>query len=366
MPKQKHTTPTIRDVAELAHTSISTVSRVINGKANTSPEVTKRIEQAITNLNYRSNSVARALKVHSTNTLGLIIPSVENPAFGRLAKSIESTADDCGFSTILCNSDGDIEKEIKYIQLLLDKQVDGILFNAIGLRDDRFSILCNIQTPVLIIGRKIPGLSTANVTVDNRQGACSAVLSMLMSGLKRIAFIYGQQESVSAIEDRFRGYRDALSRANIPFDKDLIIFTRRISEAGEAAIDELIERNITFDGIFASNDIIALGCLKRLTELGYRVPEKVSIMGFDMIPFSRMSVPQLSTVDSKLELLGREAVKTIVEMIHTPHEDIATRIISPELVPGGTTRCTENAASASASSCEDIIEMMLANDFKIY
>lgn len=328
---------TIKEVAKLAGVSISTISRVMNHKGGVTPETQACIEKAINQLNYSSNSIARALRINSTNIIGFIVPSVENPVFGKLAKAIESAANECGFSTILCNSEGSIEKEIHYLRLLLDQKVDGILFNAIGLFDERLSSTLNSNTPIVVIGRKVPGFPTANITTDNWEGAHRAVSYLINSGLKHIAFIYGQFESVTAIEDRFNGYRDALIENGIPFKQQLVINTEPSFASGAKAVEKLLESNITFDGIFASNDLIALSCIQQLDLHGLRIPTDVSVMGYDMTPFSQMRYPKLSTVDSKLILLGQEAVKAVVELIRSKSGSHSEIIIQSSLVLGGTT-----------------------------
>ena len=328
---------TIKEVAKLAGVSISTVSRVINDKSGVTPDTQARIEQAISQLNYRSNSIARALRINSTKTIGFIVPSVENPTFGILAKAIESTANEYGFSTILCNSEGQIEKEVHYLRLLLEQQVDGILFNALGLYDERFSKILGSDTPIIVIGRKVPGFPTANITTDNREGARRAVSYLINSGLKHIAFIYGQFESVTAIEDRFNGYRNALVENGIPFRQELVMDTEPSFDSGAKAVQKLLDSNIQFDGIFASNDLIALSCIQQLDLRGLRIPTDVSVMGYDRIPFSQMRYPKLSTVDSKLTVLGQEAVKAIIELIRSKSGSRSEIIIQPSLVLGGTT-----------------------------
>jgi DNA-binding LacI/PurR family transcriptional regulator len=313
------------------------VSRIINNKGGVSPDLQSRIERAIGILRYHSNGVARALRVNSTKTLGLVVPSVENPAFGQLAKSVESTADKCGFSTILCNSEGNVDSEARYLHLLVEQQVAGIIFNAIGLYDERFGAILQRGMPIVVVGRKVPGLPTSNVTVDNRLGACRAVSYMVSRGLRRIAFIYGQFESVTAIEDRFNGYRDALAENGIPFSQALVANTQPSFESGADAVQKLIDDRIAFDGIFASNDIIALSCIQKLDACGLRIPADVSVMGYDMIPFSQIRHPRLSTVDINLPELGSESVRTLVGLIETGSGDRSEKILQPRLALGGTT-----------------------------
>jgi DNA-binding LacI/PurR family transcriptional regulator len=302
-----------------------------------SDELTERIEQAIGALQYRSNGVARALRVNATHLLGLIVPSVANPAFGTLAQAVEQTTNAHGYSTILCNSEGDIDNEIRYLKLLINQQVDGILFNSMGIYDQRLNSLMNAGVPVVVIGRKIPGLPTTNVTTDNRKGAFDAVAYLINKGLRRIAFASGVYESVTALEDRYNGYKDALGKYRIPFDERLVINVHKDLASVEESIRKLISSGAAFDGVFASNDIIALNIIKDLERMGFRVPNDVCVMGYDMIPFSQMRYPALSTVDSHLQQLGHDATMKLIGLIEgVPDMHGETMVQSAEIMLGGT------------------------------
>jgi len=328
---------TIKDVAKLANVSISTVSRVINNKGGVSVKLQTRIEKAINQLRFHTNGVARALRINATKTIGFIVPSVENPTFGTLAKTIESVSSQYGFSTILCNTEGDVEKEVQYLHLLHRQQVDGIIFNAMGLYDERFSNMLNLGIPIVVVGRKVPGFPTPNVTTNNRQGANDAVSYMISKNIRRIAFIFGQFESVTAIEDRFNGYRDALAENNIPFVNELVINTTPSFDSGAVAVQWLIDNQISFNGIFASNDLIALSCIQQLEKSGLKIPSDVSVMGYDMIPFSQIWYPKLSTVNSNITAMAGEAVRVIVDLINKKEDIQPETILQAELVLGGTT-----------------------------
>lgn len=329
---------TIKDVAKLANVSKSTVSRFTNNQGSVSMEAEIRIKEAIETLKYRPNSVARALKAKSTKSLGLIIPSIENPVFPPMVKVIEDTARKYGFSTILCNSEGDIELEVKYLELLIEKQIDGIIFNAIGKYDERFQLVKESNTPIIILGKKLEHFQTTNVTTNNYFGAYMAVEHIIKTGMRDIVFLSGSNESSSAIDDRFEGYKAALKANSIKYNEELVVKHDRTFDGGISAINELISRKLKFDSIFASNDLMAIGAMERLSEHNYNIPQDVSIIGYDDILSSRIIKPRLSTVANPVSILGVEAVKTILRMIYTKKDKYEEFIFEPKLVIRETTK----------------------------
>lgn len=336
--REFNTIPTIKDVAKLANASKSTVSRVINNQGGVSRELKEKIKEAIDTLKFKPNKVARALKARSTKSLGLIIPTVENPVFAPLVKVIETAADKYGFSTILCNSDGIIEKEARYLELLIEKQVDGIIFNAIGEFHKGFEIVKDTNTPIVVLGKKIVGFETTNVTVNNFKGTYIAVEHLIKTGMRSIAFLFGKLEASSAILDRFEGYKSALADNNIEFNEGLVIKGKRSFEGGMSAADELMESGIKFDSVFASNDILAIGCIEKLIEKGYSIPNNISVIGYDDIPASRVIRPRLSTVLNPADVFGTEAVKAILRIIYSKKDTYQEKIFEPELIIRDSTR----------------------------
>jgi LacI family transcriptional regulator len=329
---------TIIDVAKMAGVSISTVSRVINNKDGVSEGFEEKIKSAIEKLKYKPNTVARALKAKTTKSLGLIVPSIENAIFPSLIKVIEDTAKKYGFSTILCNSDGNVEEEARYLQLLVEKQVDGIIFNAMGIYNKGFEIVKDAYTPIIVVGKKIEGFKTSNVSANNFHGAYMAVEYLIKSGMRNIAFLFGQLEAESAISNRFEGYKAALRDNNIEFKEELVIIGKWSFEGGINSTAELLSKGVKFDSVFASNDMIAIGCIEKLLDSGFSIPDDISVIGYDGIPVSQMIRPHLSTVHSPVRELGVEAVKTILRIIYTKQDKFLEKTFEPELIIRNTTK----------------------------
>jgi len=319
---------TIKDVAKAAGVSISTVSRIINNMGGVSEELEVKVKKAIKDLNYRPNVLARALKSKTLKSIGLIIPSIINPVFPPLVKVIEDTANNYGFSVILCNSDGILKNELKYISLLAEKQVEGIIINSIGLYDKSLDYIISDDIPVVVIGRKVENFYTTNVTINNYSGAYKMTSYLIEQGLRKIAFVYGDLESKSAVSDRLNGYKQALADAGIEYNEDIVVMDTKSSGKTSGPFDE----------IFSSDDIVAIGCIDTLFKRGYRVSEDISVAGFGDIFMSSIYRPSLTTVRVPIQKLGKEAVKAILRIIYTRTDNKSEIMFEPELIIRDSTR----------------------------
>lgn len=338
MPQGKRNNATIIDVADMAGVSISTVSRVINKQGGVSVKLEKRISDAIETLNYRPNTVARALKSKMTRLIGLIIPSISNPIFSQLAKFYEEESEKYGYSLILSSSDSSLEKETECLYNMIQHQVDGIVFNGLGLYDERFEIVKDRKVPIVFIGRRMEEFQCDNVTLNNRRGAYIAVKHLIENGATKIGFIFGKHESVSATEDRFAGYRDALNDHGLKYDERIVVRTNNsCDDGGRYAINKLLSTSSDLDAIFVSNDLMALGCMEQLRLSGKRVPQDIAVMGYDGIPYGRMMVPSLSTMVTPCREMASMAISTIVQRIEnneTPYKEVVFETV---LYHGGST-----------------------------
>ena len=322
----------------MAEVSEATVSRVINGRDGVSEALLARVNKAVETLHYKPNSVARALKNKSSKTLGLIIPSVENPVFAQLVSIVEKIAQRYGFSIILCSSEGNITNEERYIEFLIEKQVDGILFDATGSYSSVFEDLKTTGMPTVVIGKRISKLMTSNVSVSNYEGGRMACEHLIQTGCKSIAFLSSQHDSVTAIADRFEGYRDALQQCGLPFDVSYVFKTGTSYQNATDKTREIIASKTSFDAVFASSDVLAIGCMNTLIDCGIRVPDEISIIGYDDIPFSVMTRPRLSSVSNNIEMLASFSVKELLRIIYTHKDELKTRCLQPALMLRETTK----------------------------
>lgn len=303
---------TITEIARRANVSVATVSKVLNGKDRyISEETRQRILAIAQESGYVPNALARSLRSKTSLTLGVIIPDVMNPFFAELARGVEDAAEKRGYSVILCNSDNQPEKSDKYLQVLQEKMVDGIILTA---SEEAVSASQRRRnTPMVLLDRdvSVPG-SVGRVTVDNRKSAATATNHLIERGCKRIGFISSNQVNRSS-SDRLAGYRDALASAGLPFDPDLVFLQHYTIDTGIQGVTKLIEQSI--DGLCCGNDLIAIGAIRTLKELGHRVPEDIKVIGFDDILLSEFIDPPLTTIRQPIYELGYEAVEMLLGMI---------------------------------------------------
>lgn len=305
---------TIKEIAEIANVSSATVSKVLNDKAPyISDETKKKIFEIARREGYIPNAVAKSLKVKSTKTIGIIIPDVMNLFFSELARGIEDAAEKRGYSVILCNSDNNEEKEKKYIQVLQEKMVDGIILTASEKSVERSLNMRKI--PMVLLDRDInTDAKVGKIFVDNETGEYEACKYMIDKGIKEIAFISSNVISKSSSQ-RLNGYKKALSDNGIEIDEDLIYLDSYTIETGFNGVIEILKKK-DFKGICCGNDLIAIGAINALKMKSINVPEDVKVIGFDDIQISKYINPPLTTIKQPIYRMGREAVDMLINMIN--------------------------------------------------
>jgi LacI family transcriptional regulator len=317
---------TMKDVAEEAKVSITTVSHVINGTRYVSEELSGRVEKAMEKLKYRPNILARGLKLGKTNTIGLIVPDNSNPYFAEIARVIEDIGFDSGYSVILCNSDGDIDKEISYVDVLTAKQVDGIIFIASSSQADHLSFLTGGEVPIVVADRETPNLDVDCVLVDNFSAGYDAAKFLLGLGHRRIGCITGPS-NVTPSADRVDGYRRALADHGLQEDSRLIVKGDFQFEGGKRAMQELIELSARPTAVFVCNDVMAIAGMGVAHSMGLSIPEDLSIVGFDNIRQSSVTWPPMTTVAQPIEELARTSTELLLQGRSSPRADAKKRIV---------------------------------------
>lgn len=331
---------TISEVAKKAGVSSSTVSHVINNTRFVSPETRKRVEMVIEELGYRPNILARSLRVGETKTIGLILPDSANPFFAESGRQLEEAAFQRGYSLILCNTDGDLAKEKCYTEVLLNKQVDGIIFMATG--DDMQSLqeLVSRQLPVVVVDRFMDKMELDEVVTDNLQSGYLATSYLITNGHRRIAIIRGPS-NITPSAQRVTGYHQALSEANLPIVPDLEATGDFHVESGYFAAQKLLHQKEPPTAIFACNDLMAIGALRAIHEAGLRVPEDISLIGHDDIEMASYIRPTLTTIAQPITQLAETAIKWLVERIELPSLPPRQTVLANRLVERQSTRRIE-------------------------
>jgi LacI family transcriptional regulator, galactose operon repressor len=311
---------TIKDVANRAGVSITTVSHVINKTRFVSEERVWRVQAAMEELNYQPNTLARSLRMGETKTIGLIVPDNSNPFFAEISRVIEDIGFKKGYGVFLCNSDGILEKEAAYIRMLIAKQVDGVVFIAAENTQENLMDLTRRNFPVVVVDRDMPDPMFDVVLVNNEQGGCDAVNYLLSLGHTRIACITGPSQLTPAAS-RVEGYRHGLLSARIPIAEELIVPGDFRSSGGEKAMEQLLQLDQPPSAVFACNDLMAIGALRAMRNHNLRVPQDISVIGFDDISISVEVTPALTTVAQPIEGLATCAAELLIKRIQNDHED---------------------------------------------
>jgi LacI family transcriptional regulator len=309
---------TISDVAKKSGVSTATVSHILNGTRYVSPEVQKRVLQVIDELGYQPNSLARSLRMKETHTLGLILPDSINLYFAEIQNGAERAAVDQGYTVILCNTEGDPEKEKRYVSVLRSKRVDGILFISAGPRSQ---LEIDETYPMVLVDRDLPGNKVDLVTSDNYEGGYMATHHLVSLGHRRIACITGPDEIVSSGR-RISGYRQAMKEAGLPFDPQLVEAGDFHPASGRAVTEKLLRLPDPPTAIFAFNDLMAVGAIQAAGEAGRSIPGDLALVGFDDIELASFLQPPLTTIRQPKQEMGRLAVELLLSRIHDRNQPV--------------------------------------------
>ena len=304
---------TIRDVAKKAGVSVATVSRVINNKDKVSEKTEQTVRQAIKELSYQPNSIARSLSSRKSNIVALIVPSINNSFFPEVARAVEDIAQLNGYKVFLCNTDDSREKLVDYLDSLGSQFVDGLIIDSHNITREDLSDLSRLGIPVVMIDRVIDDGDYTSITVDNRAGGRLATEHLLEVGCKKIAHVQGPKNEMNSVQ-RMWGYRDKVSK--FPwFDESWIANAEFSVKSGYQATKELLMRHEDIDGVFASNDLIAIGALKAAHEWGKKIPNELAIVGFDGIDMSELTVPGITTIQQPIYQIGELAMQELLSQI---------------------------------------------------
>lgn len=326
---------TIKDIAAQAGVSVTTVSMVLNGKEHRIARETKKKIIAIANkMEYRPNQLAVGLITKRTNTIGLIVPDISNIFFGELAKGAESRAAANNYNIILCNTNDTASKDYEYLNVLLDRGVDGIILVPSDRGKDEttpkcFDLLEKCQKPFVLADRIKAGDKFSSVTLNQEEGGFVATNYLIEKGHKKIGCITGPIGMLNAYL-RYVGYKKALTQAGIPFRTKLVKEGNYHIEDGQNLSKELFDEGVS--AIFACNDLMAYGVYQSAIKEGIKVPDELSIVGFDDVIFSQFSEVPLTTIHQPAYQMGEDAVQKVLNLITRKEEKNEKIIYKPELV----------------------------------
>lgn len=329
---------TIRDVAKKAGVSIATVSRVMNNKGKIKPETEETVRAAMEALAYTPNKVAQGLSNQRSHAIAFILPSIRNPYFPEMARAVEDVANEHGYHVFICNTDDDRDKLVSYLNNLVTYYVDGIILNSHIINQTDLEKLEQNNVSVVMMDRVLEQANLTSFLVKNRQGARMATQHLIDIGCKHIGHISGD-ENIQNAKNRKWGYLD-VAHSITNFKQSWIAPGEFTVEGGYQAAKELFMRHPEIDGIFASNDMMAIGVLRAAYEWGKSVPNDLAIIGFDGIDMSALTVPPISTIQQPTYQLGALAMETLLRHIEEKSTEPKTYELDVELIVRETTMKT--------------------------
>ncbi len=325
------TVANIKDVAKLAGVSISTVSRVINNSATVVQHKRDAVLRAMSELQYKPNSFAKALVSNKSNTIGLVVGDLADPFFGLLMKGVEKVSNQYSKQLLISSGHHDEEQERQAINSLIDRRCDALIIHSKALTDFQLMELLRSQTAAVLINRTIPGLEHQSIYLDNRLAGQQAVTHLLNQGHQRIAMVTRDFEIEDELERR-QGYQDALASHGIIPDQNLISAAAANEEGGYLAAQALLQRKTDFTAIFAYNDAMAAGCLSALREHKIQVPNDISVIGFDDVLLARFLHPQLTTIRYPIEAMGTAAAQLALILSGEESKSPEQQLFTPQLI----------------------------------
>ncbi len=322
---------TLKDIANALGLSVSTVSRALNKKGRISQQTIELVERKARELGYIPNTIAKGLKTRRTSTIGVIIPDITNPIFPDYARGILDAALKQSYQVFILNFDMSKSKEKDAINSLLSSQVEGLILTSTKLSRRELLELRKRGVPFVVVRRDLRLPGTSFINVDNAYGGYIATKHLLKIGKRRIAFI-GSRFSGEPARKRLKGYLKALRERGIDIKEEIIVEEEATFEGGYRAIQKIFGK---VDGVFAYNDVMAIGVLAFAKEKGIKLPEELAVIGFDDIPVSSLPMVNLTTVKQPMYEMGQQAFITLMKLMHD-EENVYKIWLKPELIVRGT------------------------------
>jgi LacI family transcriptional regulator len=322
---------TMKDVADYAEVSVATVSRVINKTGFVSPDLELRVHEAMRHLKYQPSALARSLRRQQTQLIGVLIPQLDHPFFSRLAFAIERSLFPHDYHTFICSAEENPSKEMAYTEIMLRQRVDGVLIVPTGQSAESLNMLAEKNIPVVLIDRDLPELSISRVLVDNDRGGYTGMKYLLELGHRSIGVIGTPAYSLSMAQ-RMEGAKRALEEHQL--DTSLLLMgtgTFDYFQMGYHHTKRLLQSDNPPTAIFALIDITAIGAMHAAAELGFKIPDDLSIMGYDDIPLASFSVPTLTSVQQPIYEMGEVATRLLLTHIQDRTHPVETITLETQL-----------------------------------
>lgn len=321
----------IKDVAKAAGVSTATVSRVLSNGEHVRTEVRKRVMEAVEQLAYRPNLLARSLRSRQTNTIGLIVSDSRNPFFTSISRAVEDTAYEQGFGLFLCNTDENPEKEAIYLNLMRDENVAGVIFSPTRQTAANFTSL-NVSLPTVIVDRSTGGAEVDMVLLDNVDSAFRLTTHLLEQGFHRIAAL---SETSATGRERYAGYEKALRAYGLSPVGEHVKFVQPRVEAGYVTTLKLIDATQPPDALLTTNSLLAEGALKAIRERDIIIPDDIALVTFDETTWASLVQPPITLIDQPTYEIGQTATELLLQRIADPNRSTRQVILKGRLVVRG-------------------------------
>ncbi|WP_027094683.1 LacI family DNA-binding transcriptional regulator [Cohnella thermotolerans] len=335
----------IVDVANKAGVSPATVSRVLNGNSYVKSKTREKVNQAIADLGYHRNDVAKNLRSQKSMTIGVIVPDVNSSYFAEIIKGIENMAYSRKYRVIICDAENQKEKELEYLNLLMSRTVDGMILATPALPDEEIVRYSDKGYAIAVIGRHIEHAEIPCIYTDNVKFSKQVVDHLVGLGHRDIVFLSGYAEAVDSFE-RLEGYLKGLKEHQIPFRPELVENGNFNESGGYEAMKRLLDKKVKFTAVYAANDEMALGVYKACREAGIRIPEEIAVVGVDNNRISKYLTPTLSTVNQPKYAMGAVIAEKLIDQLNEDaFSDKRVFKVDSELIVRGSTDFRRGPAS---------------------
>ena len=308
------TSISIKDIARSAKVSHSTVSRALNNSPRVKSETVERIRRIAEQSGYRGSAIARSLATRRSMTIGVVVTTIADLFAAGVVSGIETVAGDHGYSVFLANSNADPDREMRVVRTFEERRVDGIIVMASRVGALHIPLLSRMNVPIVPLNNQHPSEFAHSVMIENFSASYEAAKYLVELGHRRIAYI-GDRNGRQSDTERFGGYRQALDAGNLPFQPELVLYGTATPESAMEAVANFLNLPEPPTAVFCYDDMTALGAMRQIHAAGLRVPEDISVIGFDDLSIVQFTDPPLTTVRQPMQEMGRLAMETMLDLL---------------------------------------------------
>ncbi len=315
--------PTLADVAKIAGVGVMSVSRVVNGTRKVSKDTEERVREAIRRIGYEPNEAARMLKGHRARVLGLIVPDLADPFYAVLANTVQETAREAGYMTLLVASGHQVAVERQQAELMLQRQIAGLIVIPSGRDNDFYAHVLKQKVPIISVDRPLESIDVDSVMVDNREATAMAMQHLLEHGHRNILFLT-DEEIILTKRERLAGYYAAMRKAKL--QSQVCVIGPNAGPARDL-LPALLASKPTITAIFAASDLLAIAALRELTRLKIQIPQQIALIGFDDFDAAILTTPTITVVAQPVVELGRKAVSLLLQRVESGKTDDPVQVV---------------------------------------